>query len=58
MARRPVKMTPERVLTSMYVDAAQLQALRDLSKRTRVPQQVFIREGLGLVLAKYSKEQK
>jgi hypothetical protein len=39
---------------SVYVEDHQQDALRALSAATRVPQQVYIREGLDLVLAKYA----
>ncbi len=38
---------------SLYVEPEQAGALRELSKRTRVPQQVYLREGLDWVLKKY-----
>jgi hypothetical protein len=41
---------------SVYVDPEQAAALRELSRRTRVPQQVYLREGLDLVLQRYKAE--
>jgi hypothetical protein len=41
---------------SLYVQPEQATALRGLSKRSRVPVQVYLREGVDLVLAKYKKE--
>jgi hypothetical protein len=38
---------------SLYLESAQAEALRALSTRTRVPQQVFLREALDALLAKY-----
>ena len=40
-------------LMSIYVDDEQAAALRALSKRTKVAAQVYLREGLDMVLAKY-----
>lgn len=37
----------------MYCEPEQAAALKALSERTRVAQQVYLREGLDLVLAKY-----
>lgn len=39
-----------------YAEPEQAEALRALSVRTRVPQQVYLREGIDLVLAKYGQE--
>ena len=36
-----------------YLEPSQAQALKRLSAETRVPQQVYMREGVDLVLAKY-----
>lgn len=38
-----------------YLEPEQATELKGLSARTRVPQQVYIREGIDLVLAKYRK---
>ena len=38
-----------------YITPAQHRQLQALSKRTRVPQQVYLREGVTLLLAKYNK---
>ena len=39
---------------SFHFETKQLEKLRELSKRTRVPQSVFIREGLDYILKRYS----
>ena len=39
-----------------YLESEQLDDLRRLSKTTRVPLQVFLREGVDLVLKNYKKE--
>ncbi|MBW8077357.1 MAG: ribbon-helix-helix domain-containing protein [Gallionella sp.] len=41
---------------ALYLEPEQASALAALSERTRVPKQVYLREGLDLILAKYSKE--
>jgi hypothetical protein len=38
---------------ALYLDPATQKQLQRLSERTRVPQQVFLREGVDLVLKKY-----
>lgn len=40
---------------TIYLDRPQAEALQRLSERTRVPQQVYLREGLDLVLARYKR---
>jgi len=40
-------------LMSIYVEPPKAKMLRALSARTRVPAQVYLREGLDHVLAKY-----
>jgi len=42
-----------KVTTSVYLEPAQASALKALSERTRVPQQVYLREAVDLLLAKY-----
>lgn len=44
-------------LMSIYVDPPQAKALRALSASTRVPAQVYLREGLDLILSKYKTYQ-
>lgn len=51
-SRDRLKKTP----MSLYLEPSQAQALRELSARTRVPAQVFIREGLDLILTKYGQK--
>ena len=41
---------------AMYLEEGQLEALRTLHAKTRVPMQVYLREGLDLILQKYRKE--
>lgn len=45
----------KKVAATIYLEPEQVEALRKLSERTRVPQQAYMREGLDLVLAKYTK---
>jgi predicted DNA-binding protein len=41
---------------AIYIEPEQYEALKALSTRTRVPQQVYIREGIDMVLATHKKE--
>lgn len=50
--REEVIIVPK-VLRSVYVDVDQYQRLQELSKLTRIPQAVFIREGIDEVLTRY-----
>jgi hypothetical protein len=40
---------------AMYLDIEQLEALRALSGKTRVPMQAYLREGLEYVLNKHGR---
>ena len=46
----------EKVLRSIYLDIEQVEKLKTLSAKTRVPQAVYVREGLDLVLNKHSEK--
>ena len=48
----------KRLLTSLYLDPRQKDALAELSKRTRVPASVYLREAVDDMLAKYARELK
>lgn len=43
----------KKIQIAMYLDIEQLEALRGLSGKTRVPMQEYLREGLDYVLKKY-----
>jgi hypothetical protein len=43
---------------AMYLDIGQLEALRALSGKTRVPMQEYLREGLDYVLEKHGAKRK
>lgn len=45
-----------KALRSVYLDSEQVERLKNLSATTRVPQAVYIREGLDLVMDKYEKK--
>jgi predicted DNA-binding protein len=43
------------VLRSIYLDITQVEKIKKLSERTKVPQAVYVREGLDLILRKYKE---
>lgn len=45
-----------KVLRSIYLDIAQVEKIKELSERTKVPQAVYVREGLDLLLRKYEEQ--
>jgi len=46
----------EKVLRSIYLDIEQIERLKKLSAKTRVPQAAYIREGIDFVLNKHSEK--
>jgi predicted DNA-binding protein len=46
-------MKGKRVLTSLYIDPEAHEALKQLSKETRVPAAVYLREAVDDLLRKY-----
>jgi len=46
----------KKALRSVYLDLQQVERLKLLSEKTRVPQAVYLREGLDLVMNKYEKK--
>jgi len=47
------KLRLVKVPVQAYLEPEQARALKELSVRTRVPQQAYLREGIEHVLAKY-----
>lgn len=45
-----------KVARTIYINGDQLEALKRLSQRTKVPQSVYVREALDLLLEKYSEQ--
>ncbi len=41
------------MLRSIYLDITQVEKIKRLSEITKVPQAVYVREGLDLILHKY-----
>lgn len=46
----------KKALRSIYLDIEQVERLKKLSAQTRVPQAVYIREGIDLVLKRHFKK--
>ena len=45
-----------KVLRSIYLDITQVERIKMLSEITKVPQAVYVREGLDLILRKYEEQ--
>jgi Holliday junction resolvase len=45
-----------KILRSLYIEKEQVESLIKLSKRTRVPQAVLVREGVDMMLKKREKQ--
>ncbi|RLC67730.1 MAG: hypothetical protein DRH97_04470 [Chloroflexi bacterium] len=43
-------------IRSIYLDIEQVDKLKELSTKTRVPQSVYIRDAIDLVLNRYAKQ--
>jgi len=47
-----------KVARTIYIKGEQLEALKRLSEKTKVPQSVYVREALDMLLEKYSDQLK
>ncbi len=45
-----------KVLRSIYLDITQVERIKKLSEITKVPQAVYVREGLDLILRKHEEQ--
>jgi predicted DNA-binding protein len=45
-----------KVARTIYINGEQLEALKKLSEKTKVPQSVYVREALDMLLEKYSEQ--
>ena len=48
-------MSRKKISTTVYITEEQDRGLKELSRRTKVPVSVYIREGIDDVLGKYSE---
>jgi predicted DNA-binding protein len=46
-------MARKKISTTVYITEDQDQKLKELSRRTKVPVSVYIREGIDLILERY-----
>ncbi len=51
-------MTLKKVARTIYIKDEQKEALKRLSEKTKVPQSVYVREALDMLLEKYSEQLK
>ena len=51
-------MSQTKVARTIYMNGEQLDALKKLSEKTKVPQSVYVREALDMLLEKYSEQLK
>ncbi len=47
-----------KIARTIYINGEQLEALKRLSEKTKVPQSVYVREALDMLLEKYSDQLK
>jgi len=45
-----------KIARTIYIKSEQLDALKRLSEKTKVPQSVYVREALDMLLEKYSDQ--
>jgi predicted DNA-binding protein len=51
-------LSQTKVARTIYIKGEQLDALKKLSEKTKVPQSVYVREALDMLLEKYSEQLK
>ncbi len=51
-------MALKKVARTIYINDEQMEALKRLSEKTKVPQSVYVREALDMLLEKYSEQLK
>lgn len=51
-------MPQKKVARTIYIKDEQMEALKRLSEKTKVPQSVYVREALDMLLEKYSEQLK
>lgn len=51
-------MSQTKVARTIYINSDQVEALKRLSDKTKVPQAVYVREALDMLLDKYSEQLK
>jgi predicted DNA-binding protein len=51
-------LAQKKVARTIYIKDEQKEALKRLSEKTKVPQSVYVREALDMLLEKYSEQLK
>jgi predicted DNA-binding protein len=51
-------LTQKKIARTIYIKDEQIEALKRLSEKTKVPQSVYVREALDMLLEKYSEQLK
>ncbi len=51
-------LSQTKIARTIYINSDQVEALKRLSERTKVPQAVYVREALDMLLDKYSEQLK
>ena len=51
-------LVQKKVARTIYIKDEQMEALKRLSEKTKVPQSVYVREALDMLLEKYSEQLK
>jgi len=56
--RKGVFLNQTKVARTIYINGEQVEALKRLSEKTKVPQSVYVREALDMLIEKYSDQLK
>ena len=51
-------MSQKKVARTIYIKYEQMEALKRLSEKTKVPKSVYVREALDMLLEKYAEQLK
>ena len=49
-------MGQTKIARTIYINGEQVEALKRLSERTKVPQSVYVREALDMLLERYAEQ--
>jgi predicted DNA-binding protein len=53
---KEVYLGQTKIARTIYINGEQLEALKKLSEKTKVPQSVYVREALDMLLEKYAEQ--
>ncbi|MFB3885929.1 MAG: ribbon-helix-helix domain-containing protein [Thermodesulfobacteriota bacterium] len=56
--RERTSLAQKKIARTIYIKDEQIEALKRLSEKTKVPQSVYVREALDMLLEKYSEQLK